>query len=69
MSVLAFFILTGLKKRQKANELISKKKREVELQKLNIEIHQKEIMDLIKYAKLIQQASLMQLNYVGKYLN
>ncbi len=69
MSILAFFILKGLKKQQKANEVISRQKQEVELQKHKIEIHQKEIIDSIKYAKRIQQASLPHSSYIKKYLN
>ena len=73
---LAFFIFRGFKKQKKANQIISKQKKEVENKNLLIneqkellEEKQKEIIDSINYAKRIQQAHMPSDIYVAKNLN
>ncbi|MBI3518398.1 MAG: tetratricopeptide repeat protein [Bacteroidetes bacterium] len=58
VSLLAFFIFKGLKVQKRANAIIVKQKKEVEIQKHKVEEHQKEILDSIHYAKRIQTALL-----------
>jgi serine phosphatase RsbU (regulator of sigma subunit) len=55
---LAFFIFRGYRQKQKANEIITKQKDEVEHQKELVEEKQKEILDSIHYAQRIQKALL-----------
>jgi serine phosphatase RsbU (regulator of sigma subunit) len=55
---LAFFIFRGYRQKQKANEIITKQKNEVENQKELVEEKQKEILDSIHYAQRIQKALL-----------
>ena len=52
--LLALFILRGYRQKQKANEVITKQKEEVEHKNEIIEEKQKEIIDSINYAKRIQ---------------
>lgn len=65
---LAFFIFRGYRQKQRANELISQQKEEVEKQKLLLEIKNKEVLDSIHYAKRIQSALLSSDNYLKKIL-
>ncbi len=58
MLIFAFFILQGYQQKKKANKIISKQKREVELQKEITEEKNNEIIASITYAKLIQLAIL-----------
>lgn len=73
---LAFFIFRGFKKQKKANQIISKQKKEVENKNLLIneqkellEAKQKEVIDSINYAKRIQQAHMPSDKYVAKNLD
>jgi serine phosphatase RsbU (regulator of sigma subunit) len=61
---LAFFIFRGYRQKQKANEIITLQKQEVENQKGLIEVKNKEILDSITYAKRIQGAILPPDKYV-----
>jgi len=65
--VLGVFI--GYRNKQKANQLISEQKKEVEKQKAIIEQKQKEVMDSIHYAKRIQQSLLPNEKYLEKTFN
>lgn len=55
---LAFFILRGYSQKKKTNEIITRQKQEVEIQKELVEEKQKEIVDSIQYARRIQNALL-----------
>jgi serine phosphatase RsbU (regulator of sigma subunit) len=68
MLILAFVIFRSLKQKQKANQLISQQKKEVELQKEIVEEKNQEILDSIKYAKRIQNAILPPQKVVKEYL-
>lgn len=59
--VLVYFVVTGLKKQRKANQIIQEQKKQVEEK-------QKEVMDSIRYAKRIQQAHLPNENIIAKKL-
>jgi tetratricopeptide (TPR) repeat protein len=63
---LAYFIFRGLKQQRYANSIISAQKKEVEIQKHQIEEHRKEVLDSIHYAKRIQKAHLPSDNYISK---
>ncbi|MDP1746103.1 MAG: tetratricopeptide repeat protein [Bacteroidota bacterium] len=72
---LTFFIFKGYKQKQKANEIITKQKDEVESQKKIVEEKNlivleknKEILDSIHYAKHIQRAMLTSDSYLKKIL-
>ncbi len=65
---LAFVLYRGYKSKQKANEVITAKKEEVEQQKEIIEEKNKEILDSINYAKRIQTSILPSREYVAKIL-
>lgn len=67
--VLTFFIYRSYRLKQKANEIITQQKREVEIQKEIIEEKQKEITDSIQYAKRIQGALLASDTFLKKNLN
>ncbi|MGP8217134.1 MAG: tetratricopeptide repeat protein [Bacteroidia bacterium] len=75
MISLAFFIFRGYRQKQKANQIITGQKAEVEKQKALAE-HQKaiveeknkDITDSIKYASRIQRALLTTDEYISKYL-
>jgi serine phosphatase RsbU (regulator of sigma subunit) len=56
--VLAFLIFRGYKQKQKAHQIITRQKKEVEKQKDLVEKKQKEILDSIHYAQTIQKALL-----------
>ena len=56
--ILAFFIFRSNRQKQKANQIITLQKKEVENQKNLIEEKQKEIIASIKYAQRIQQSLL-----------
>jgi serine phosphatase RsbU (regulator of sigma subunit) len=71
--ILAFFIFKGLKKQRQANQIISKQKQEVELQrdlidqqKHIVEEHQKEILDSIHYAKRIQNTIIAHKDFIDE---
>lgn len=66
---LIFFVLRGYRHKQRANEIITRQKEEVELQKEIIEEKQKEILDSIHYAKRIQTALLASERYIERTLN
>jgi tetratricopeptide (TPR) repeat protein len=66
--VLVIFIFKGYRDKQKANQIITAQKREVELQKEIIEEKQKEILDSIHYAKRIQQSLLPNEKYIERNL-
>jgi serine phosphatase RsbU (regulator of sigma subunit) len=66
--VLAFYIYRGYKIKQKANEVITQQKKEVEQQKAIIEEKQKEIVDSITYAKRIQYALLASDSFLDAHL-
>jgi tetratricopeptide (TPR) repeat protein len=75
VAVIAVMIFRSLQQSRRARKMIeaqrdeiSRQKEEVELQKLLVEAHQKEIIDSIHYAKRIQQALLPRENYIGKNL-
>ncbi|HXB10451.1 MAG TPA: SpoIIE family protein phosphatase, partial [Bacteroidia bacterium] len=75
MLALAFFIFRGYRQKQKANEIITQQKEEVEKQKTLVE-HQKalveeknrDILDSITYAKRLQDAILPPLSIINQYL-
>ena len=58
VALLALFIFRGYREKQKANNIITQQKVEVEKQKELVEVKNKEITDSINYAKRIQQAKL-----------
>ncbi len=71
----AIFIFRAFKQKQKANEIITKQKTEVEKQKSIIETqkelveeHRKEILDSIHYAKRIQNTLLANHNFIDENL-
>ncbi len=66
--VLAFFIYRSYRLKQKAHEIITKQKQEVEKQKEIIEVKQKEITASILYAKRIQGALLASDSFLKKNL-
>lgn len=70
----SIFVYRAYRQKQKANEIITEQKNEVEKQKSIIEKqkqlveeHQKEILDSIRYAKRIQRALLPTEKYISKY--
>lgn len=65
---LAFFIFRGYRQKQKANEVITHQKLEVEKQKEIIEEKNKDILDSITYAKRLQEAILPQINHIAERL-
>lgn len=74
-SILIFFIFRSYRQKQRANEVITLQKEEVERQKqkvdeknLIVEEKNKEILDSIHYAKRIQKAFLTSDNYLKKNL-
>ncbi|MBP7808211.1 MAG: tetratricopeptide repeat protein [Bacteroidia bacterium] len=76
MMVVAIVAVKAYKQKQKANEIITAQKNEVEKQKSIIEEqkeiveeHQKEIIDSIRYAKRIQQALLPTQKYIAKSID
>lgn len=62
-------VFRQFRQKQKANEIITKQKIEVEKQKALIEEKQKEILDSIRYAKRIQQSLLPPEKYIEKNIN
>ena len=58
MFILAGVSYKGYRNKQKANNIITEQKKEVEQQKIIIEVKNKDITDSIKYAKRIQEAIL-----------
>lgn len=56
--ILVIFIFRGFKQKQKANQLLEEKNATIEIQKGMVEVKNKEILDSINYAQLIQQAVL-----------
>lgn len=56
--ILAFVVLRGYQNKRKANLLLEERNKQIELQKAEIEIKNKDIMDSINYARRIQQAIL-----------
>ncbi|MBL7882944.1 MAG: SpoIIE family protein phosphatase, partial [Bacteroidia bacterium] len=69
LMLLLFYIYRSYKLKQKANEVITLQKKEVEQQKEIIEEKQKEILDSINYAKRIQYALLASDNFLESHLN
>lgn len=69
MVVLAFFIFKSYRQKQKANEIITAQKSEVEHQKSMVEEKNKEITDSITYAKHLQMAILPSENFVNAVLS
>jgi len=67
--LLLFYIYRSYKLKQKANELITQQKKEVEQQKEIIEEKQKEILDSINYAKRIQYALLASDQFLETHLS
>ena len=68
MVALAFFIFRGYRHKQKANEIITKQKEEVEQQKAIVDEKNKEILDSITYAKRLQDAILPPMALIKQYL-
>ncbi|MEO6884028.1 MAG: SpoIIE family protein phosphatase, partial [Bacteroidia bacterium] len=68
MIVLAFFIFRSYREKQKANEIITAQKIEVEHQKTIVEEKNKDITDSIYYARRIQRALLISEQYLKKQL-
>ena len=66
--ILAGFIFRSYREKNKANEIITAKKEEVEKQKEIIEEKQKEILDSIHYAKRIQTALITSEKYIERSL-
>lgn len=66
MLLVAFLIFRGYRQKQKANEIITQQKLEVEKQKELVEEKQKEIVDSIRYAKRIQQSLMPTQKYIEK---
>ncbi|MEO6882845.1 MAG: tetratricopeptide repeat protein [Bacteroidia bacterium] len=69
MMVLAFFIFRSYREKQKANEIITAQKTEVEHQKILVDEKNKDITDSIYYARRIQRALLTSEGYLKKYLS
>lgn len=67
--ILAVFIFSGYRQKQKANMLITQQKKEVENKSLIIEEKQKEIIDSINYAKRIQYTLLAHKDFLGLNLS
>ncbi|MCC6838240.1 MAG: tetratricopeptide repeat protein [Bacteroidia bacterium] len=63
---LAIYVFKSYREKQRANEIITKQKEEVEMQKTIIEEKQKEILDSIHYAGRIQKALLPSDKYIEK---
>lgn len=68
LASLAFFIYRGFKQQKKANLIISRQKRDVELKNNIIEEKHKEITDSINYAERIQRALLASKKLLDKNL-
>jgi serine phosphatase RsbU (regulator of sigma subunit) len=62
------FIFRGYKQKQKANQMITLQKKEVEYKNQVIEEKQKEIVDSINYAKRIQYSLLAHSDFLAQYL-
>ncbi len=69
MILLAVIVYRSYARKKRDNEIITKQKMEVEHQKKIIEEKQKEVMDSIHYARLIQKAHLPSERYITKVLN
>jgi len=68
MVLLVYFIFRGYRNKQKSNEIITRQKKEVEIQKEIAETKSKEILDSINYAKRIQEAILPPQNIIKDHL-
>src|ERR1051325_6804931 len=66
--LLALFIFRSYRQKQKVNVIITQQKKEVEKQKLLVEVKQKEILDSIHYAKRIQKSLLPTARYLARVL-
>jgi serine phosphatase RsbU (regulator of sigma subunit)/tetratricopeptide (TPR) repeat protein len=66
--LLALFIFRSYRQKQKANEIITLQKAEVEEQKKVVEEKNKDILDSIHYAKRIQDALLKTEEHISKHL-
>ena len=64
--LLAIFIFRSYRQKQKANVIITRQKEEVEMQKVLVEVKQKEILDSIYYAKRIQRSLFPRESYIAK---
>lgn len=69
MFFVAFLIFRSYRQKQKANEIITEQKKEVERQKELVEEKQKAILDSIHYAKRIQQSLLPTNKYIDRNIN
>ena len=67
MILLAFFIFRGYRQKQKANEIITFQKEEVEHQKMLLEEKNKDILDSITYAKRLQEAILPPMKLIKEF--
>ncbi len=65
--VFSFFLFRSNKQKQKKNQIISRQKEEVELQRTELQLKNKEITDSITYAKRIQQAILPSNKLIKEY--
>lgn len=68
MILLAIVVYRSYSRKKRDNEIITQQKMEVEHQKRIIEDKQKEVMDSIQYAKLIQNAHLPSEKYISSVL-
>ncbi len=66
--IMALIIFRSYRNKKKANEIISKQKAEVEHQKTELEIKNKEITDSIHYAKRIQKSLMPNEKYIERIL-
>jgi serine phosphatase RsbU (regulator of sigma subunit) len=66
--IFVVFVLRGYKQKQKANQIITLQKQEVEHKNHIIEEKQKEIIDSINYAKRIQYTLLAHADFLNQYL-
>lgn len=67
--VIIFVVYRSYAAKKKANQLITEQKKEVELQKVIIEVKNKEIVDSINYAKRIQTAVITSDTYLKQHLD
>jgi len=65
---LVLVVLQGYNQKKRANEIISKQKQEVELQKEIVDFKNKEMLQSIRYAEHIQKILLKEEEYVSRHL-
>lgn len=68
VSVFSVFLFRAYRQKNKANQVITQQKKEVELQKQMVEQKQKEMLDSIRYARRIQRALITNESYIGRAL-